>query len=182
MELNEELAELVGVFIGFSPGKLEESLELNMATAVISNSHFERFDKLTWYDDCTGGIQYNLMRAGYFPHISPVFSEKQISQSDILIVIAPVKPWSDEEIDSRYRDRDYAAGHRLVMLKSEVVRFLKRVNMDLIVRVVIHRYVERRYGNDEAKYKEEAGVFILRNSGKLESVGIRAETRGETDR
>jgi hypothetical protein len=96
--------------------------------------------------------------------------------------VAWCQVWNDEEPDSRHGDHGYAAGHRLVMLKSEVVKFLKRVGMDLIVRVAIHRYVEKKYGNDEAKYKEEAGVFVLRNNGRLECVGIKAEARSETDR
>ena len=81
--------------------------------------------------------------------------------------VAWCQVWNDVEIDSRHSDHDYAAGHRLLMLKSEVVKFLKQVNMDLIVRVAIHRYVERRYGSEEDKYKEEAGVFIFRNSASL---------------
>lgn len=89
--------------------------------------------------------------------------------------VAWCQVWHNEDVDSQDRDRDYTAGHRLVMLKSEIIRFLKQVNLDLIVRVTIHRDVERSYASDKTKYKGGAGVFILRNTGKLESVGIRAE-------
>ncbi|UCF06884.1 MAG: hypothetical protein JSV33_07645 [bacterium] len=90
-------ALLVGMIIGMGPRRIERSVALDIPNAVIDLSHFERFDQLTWYDDCTGGLQYNLMRAGYFPLLTQRFNPEQIERSDIVVIIAPVKPFTEGE-------------------------------------------------------------------------------------
>jgi len=95
--------------------------------------------------------------------------------------VAWCQVWNDEQVDSRYRQRDYSAGSRLLMLRTAVVDLLKQTGLDLVVRVSISRYVERSHGSDQAKYESEAGIFILRQNGRTETVGIRAEPRGEAD-
>jgi hypothetical protein len=91
------LAMVAGTLVGALPRRIEEHVDLDMATAVIESSHLERFDQLTWYDDCTGGLQYNLMRAGIYPLLMTRFSEEQIAGSEVAIIIAPVKSFSDGE-------------------------------------------------------------------------------------
>lgn len=90
---------LIGTTIGLVPRRMERSVPLEMPTAVIDDSHFGRFNKLTWFDDCCGGLQYNLMRGGYFPLMMQRFEEDQIMGSDILVFMAPVRPFSAGEID-----------------------------------------------------------------------------------
>jgi hypothetical protein len=90
-------AVLAGVIIGATPRKIPPHVTLDMPTAVVDESHFERFDKLTWYDDCTGGLLYNLMRADFFPLFTTRFSGRQIMESDLLVVIAPVRSFSAAE-------------------------------------------------------------------------------------
>lgn len=91
------LSILLGSMIGLVPGKMGEYVPLRMRTAIIDLSHFERFDRLTWYDDCIGGLKLNLMRAGYFPLLKQRFSERQIMDSRIFAVIAPVRPFTEDE-------------------------------------------------------------------------------------
>lgn len=90
-------ALLAGTFIGLTPRRAPKSVDINLPTAVIDASHLERFDKLTWYDHCTGGLQLNLMRQGHFPIVTLDFSEEQIAQSDFVAIIAPVRPFSGRE-------------------------------------------------------------------------------------
>jgi hypothetical protein len=93
-------ALLVGTLIGYAPRKISGEVSLDMPTAYIDASHAGLFDKLTWYDDCLGGMQYNLMRAGYFPLLVRHFSEQQLRESSLAVIVAPVKEFSGSEIES----------------------------------------------------------------------------------
>jgi len=95
-------------------------------------------------------------------------------------LIAFCELWNDENLEARRHDRDYATGNRLVMNKDSIIKFLNKINMDLIVRVAISRHVDRSYGNDKRTYKDEAGIFILRRNGKLCRIGLRAEPCQDT--
>lgn len=101
-------AVLVGVFSGSAPRRIPRSTVLDIPTAIVDHSHFERFDQLTWFDDCTGGLLYNLMRAGYFPINVHIFSAEQISSSKVVVIIAPVEPFNETE--SVVLDRFMAKG------------------------------------------------------------------------
>lgn len=68
--------------------------------AVIEFSHGERFDQLTWYDDCIGGLEFNLMRNGYSTHLMNTFSHALVLDSEVLVVIAPSKRFSRREMDT----------------------------------------------------------------------------------
>jgi hypothetical protein len=72
--------------------------EIDLPGAVIDFSHGERFDQLTWYDDCIGGLEFNLMRNGYCPYLMRKFRERLVKDSDVLVVIAPSMPFSRAEI------------------------------------------------------------------------------------
>ncbi|MCK4236746.1 MAG: hypothetical protein KAX38_06480, partial [Candidatus Krumholzibacteria bacterium] len=93
------IAVLLGSIAGLVPRRIDRVVELDMSTAVIDLSHFQRFDRLTWYDHCTGGLQYNLMRAGCFPLSCEEFSERQILRSGIVVIVAPVRSFSESEIE-----------------------------------------------------------------------------------
>jgi hypothetical protein len=67
--------------------------------AVIDLSHGERFDQLTWYDDCLGGLELNLMRNGYMPLLMREFSVPLVMDSELLLLIAPARAFSDAEIE-----------------------------------------------------------------------------------
>ncbi len=73
---------------------------IDLAKAVVDFSHGERFDQLTWYDDCIGGFEFNLMRNGYSAHLMREFSEEMVLDSEVLVVIAPAIPFSRREIDA----------------------------------------------------------------------------------
>ena len=90
-------ALLAGTFVGLAPRRAPKSVDIDLSTAVVDASHFERFDKLTWYDYCIGGLQLNFMRQGCFPVVTRDFSEEQIAQSDFVAIIAPVRPFSGHE-------------------------------------------------------------------------------------
>jgi len=70
---------------------------INLPKAVVDISHGERFDELTWYHDCAGGLYLNLARNGYTPLLMRTFDETLIGDSDLLVVIAPAKPFSKME-------------------------------------------------------------------------------------
>ncbi len=65
--------------------------------ALVDISHAERFDQLSWYDNCIGGLELNLARNGYSPMLMRDFSGSLVEDSDVLIVIAPAKDFSPQE-------------------------------------------------------------------------------------
>jgi hypothetical protein len=67
--------------------------------AVIDISHGERFDQLSWYDDCIGGFDLNLMRNGYNPLLMREFSAGLVLDSELLVVIAPARRFGTAELD-----------------------------------------------------------------------------------
>jgi hypothetical protein len=73
---------------------------IDVPKAIVDFSHGERFDQLTWYDDCVGGLEFNLMRNGYSAHIMREFSERFVLESQVLVVIAPSIPFSRREIET----------------------------------------------------------------------------------
>jgi hypothetical protein len=68
--------------------------------AVIEFSHGERFDQLTWYDDCVGGLEFNLMRNGYSAHLMNTFSHELVMDSEVLVVIAPSRGFDRREMQT----------------------------------------------------------------------------------
>jgi hypothetical protein len=72
---------------------------LDLPKALVDFSHGERFDQLTWYEDCVGGFEFNLMRNGYSTHLMREFSDQLVLDSEVLAVIAPSRPFSRREID-----------------------------------------------------------------------------------
>ena len=70
---------------------------INLPRALVDFSHGERFDELTWYDDCVGGFELNLARNGYTPMLMRKFDESLVLDSRILVVIAPAKPFGERE-------------------------------------------------------------------------------------
>lgn len=85
--------------------------------AVIEASHFERFTPGAWKDRGVGGFQYNLMRAGYFPVMGRHLNARQLSGCDLLVVTAPVTPFSrrDRALCRRFMESGgwilYACGY-----------------------------------------------------------------------
>jgi hypothetical protein len=71
---------------------------IDLPKAVIEFAHGERFDQLTWYEDCIGGLEFNLLRNGYSTHLMNRFSESLVLDSEVLVIIAPTKPFSGREM------------------------------------------------------------------------------------
>jgi len=80
--------------------KLPPAPNIDLPKAVVDFSHGERFDQLTWYDDCIGGFEFNLMRNGYSAHLMREFSAQLVLDSQVLAVIAPSAPFSRREIET----------------------------------------------------------------------------------
>lgn len=79
-------------------GTPNESLKASEGKiAYIDASHIERYTRMLWTDDSVSGLASNLVRAGYQPMFLKEFSQKQILNSRILIVIAPAKAFSKRE-------------------------------------------------------------------------------------
>ncbi len=68
--------------------------------ATIDLSHGERFDQLTWYDDCLGGLELNLMRNGYCPLLMREFAPGLVRDSDVLVIIAPARPFEGRDLET----------------------------------------------------------------------------------
>lgn len=129
------VALLAGIFAGLAPRRVGRSVAIDLSTAVIDASHFERFDKLTWYDDCIGGLQLNLMRAGYLPVVIRDFTEEQIARSDLVTIIAPVKSFTERE--NRILDRFMEEGGWILYScgteeKGGSERFLRTYGLELL--------------------------------------------------
>jgi hypothetical protein len=70
---------------------------IDLPKAVVDFSHGERFDEFTWYHDCIGGLELNLVRNGYSPLLMRTFDEALVEDSELLVIIAPSKPFSEIE-------------------------------------------------------------------------------------
>ncbi len=73
---------------------------IELPKALVDFSHGERFDQLTWYEDCIGGLQFNLMRNGYSTHLMRRFSPELLLDSEVLVIIAPSMPFSRGEMET----------------------------------------------------------------------------------
>ncbi|MCK4548341.1 MAG: hypothetical protein KAW17_12970 [Candidatus Eisenbacteria sp.] len=73
---------------------------IDLRKAVIDLSHVGRFDQLTWYDDCVGGLELNLARNGYCSMMMRKFSGSLVMDSELLVVIAPAKPFRGKELET----------------------------------------------------------------------------------
>ena len=83
--------------------------------AVIDLAHGERFDQLTWYDDCLGGLELNLVRNGYTPLLMREFSASLIKDSELLVVIAPGRSFGRAEVEVL---RDFAEVGGILILST----------------------------------------------------------------
>ena len=90
------IAVAAGVASHFSG--LPPAPRIDLPKALVDFSHAERFDQLTWYDDCIGGFEFNLMRNGYSAHLMRTFQEDLVLESQVLAVIAPSAPFDPSEI------------------------------------------------------------------------------------
>lgn len=66
--------------------------------AYVDNSHLGYYTLDAWKSQGTMGLHLNLMRNGYLSFILKDFSKQKILNSDILIFIAPTKPFTNKEI------------------------------------------------------------------------------------
>jgi hypothetical protein len=78
-------------------GAVPASRRINLPKALVDFSHGERFDELTWYDNCVGGLNLNLARNGYTPMLMRKFDESLVKDSEILVLIAPSRPFGTRE-------------------------------------------------------------------------------------
>lgn len=65
----------------------------------VDNSHLGYYTLDAWKDRGTMGLHLNLMRNGYLSFMLNDFSKQKILKSDILIFIAPTKPFTNKEIE-----------------------------------------------------------------------------------
>jgi len=67
--------------------------------AYVDNSHLGYYTLDGWKSQGTMGLHLNLMRNGYLSFMLGDFSKQKILNSDILIFIAPTKPFTSKEIE-----------------------------------------------------------------------------------
>ncbi len=68
--------------------------------AYVDKSHCDLFDLNSWNKDSIGGLNYNLMRNGYFPFVHRRFSEARLAESDLMLVSGPSRDFSPSEIEA----------------------------------------------------------------------------------
>lgn len=94
--------------VGITSGIICWSTHLNLENhsripkgniAYIDNSHLGYYSLESWKPDGVMGLHFNLMRNGYLSFMLKDFSKQKILNSDILILIAPTKPWTNKEIE-----------------------------------------------------------------------------------
>jgi len=78
----------------------EKGDDINAEIAYIDASHLERYSMDSWNASGFGGLSYNLMRNKYLPLILQNFSREKILASHLLVIIAPAKSFSGEEIEA----------------------------------------------------------------------------------
>jgi hypothetical protein len=72
--------------------------DINAKVAYVDYSHIGRFDLMTWENDSVGGLASNLLRNGFMPFLLRDFSGKKLSQADLLVLIAPSRPFQKREL------------------------------------------------------------------------------------
>jgi hypothetical protein len=90
----------VALLVTAHASKLPRLPRIDLPKALIEFSHGERFDQLTWYEDCIGGLNFNLMRNGYSSHLMREFNEDLVRDSEVLAVIAPSVSFSRREMET----------------------------------------------------------------------------------
>lgn len=67
--------------------------------AYVDNSHLGYYSLEFWKPNGVMGLHFNLMRNGYLSFMLRDFSKQKILNSDLLILIAPTKPFTNKEIE-----------------------------------------------------------------------------------
>lgn len=100
----------------------------------IDTSHLEKISLESFTSDATSGLMINLARNGYLPLILDEFNMEKISNSKILVLIAPTIPISKDEVDFL---KNYMSNGGLVILsagyqdKSPVSLLLNEFGLDV---------------------------------------------------
>jgi hypothetical protein len=97
------------VFI--SSRNIERPLTGNIA--YVDASHFERFSMESWREDGNMGLHLNLMRNGYLSFQTKILGPKEIANCDLLVIIAPSKPFTKSEV--RMLETYVKNGGRLIL-------------------------------------------------------------------
>lgn len=80
-----------------TPPSLEAAMTPLQGTAIIDRSHGGRFDLRAWNDTSIGGLTLNLMRDGFFPVVTERFPWEQLEKADVVVLVAPQRPYSTSE-------------------------------------------------------------------------------------
>jgi len=109
------LGAMIFFFLAISrPYRQAEVSETKAALAIIDTSHLERINLDLWGEpDGFGGLIYNLIRSGYFPQVLRAFDTQRLRDADLLIIIAPAKPFADREIE--FIDEFVRQGRHLIL-------------------------------------------------------------------
>jgi hypothetical protein len=86
--------------------------------AYVDAAHHGRFDRLLWEDTSTGGLAYNLSRAGLVPLLLRDLDAEALAGADLLVVVAPEQEYRQGEIDA-VADWVEVGGQLLVTVGSE---------------------------------------------------------------
>lgn len=91
------IASLVMAII--QPFKLRGQEKIKAKVAYIDISHFERINLDSWGNPKGfGGLTYNLIRNGFYPQVLKTFDESKILGAELLLIIAPAKPFHEREL------------------------------------------------------------------------------------
>jgi hypothetical protein len=83
--------------------------------AYIDYSHGERFSLHTFDEYGVDGLALNLIRENYLPMINKDFSREAVSNSKILVLIAPTQTFDEDEVNFL---KEYVAGGGVIILST----------------------------------------------------------------
>lgn len=92
------LGVALGAALALAPHARAETPWPQAAVALIDHSHVERFDELSWFDDCVGGLEYNLLRNEYLPRWVERGLARELERASVLFVIAPARRFGAAEV------------------------------------------------------------------------------------
>jgi len=123
-------------FTGFAERKswIRDIPSDRLKIAYIDYSHKGRFDLMSWGEESIGGLKNNLMRNGFHPFLLREFRPEKLMQAKVLIIIAPTKPFINEEVTAL---KDFMRNGGKVLLsvgweeKEASVPLLKSFGLDI---------------------------------------------------
>lgn len=90
---------MAAALVGQIPASRIEERPLGGSYVLIDDSHLGRFPLEFWKPEGLMGLHLNLMRAGHLSYNMHEFEESLLAGSDLLVIVAPSRPYSRFEVE-----------------------------------------------------------------------------------